>query len=318
MREIKSLVVACCGGLILYIAVFGWAIWKPLTIGFIADSVAIKKAYAARFTAPKLVFIAGSNGLFSHRCQVMEPIIGRPCLNASVTAELGLAYMLEIGRTMLRRGDTALLPLEYGTFESTKAKIDAGRAHPFRVTYDRSSLIGLPPGLVVRAIFQFDLRYLLGAVAEMSLQALGISRRFGTEMLTPQGDMSGQTAAKGKPYRAAILKTDFWLKPNSEYIVSDGARDTIFTFLEWASDNGVRVIGTLPTTFDDRPVDDALVARLRRIYETRGHAFLLLSNRSQYPRACFFDTQYHLIESCQVRHSRTLARAIRPALEQAR
>lgn len=316
MRAIRPILIASVAALAAYLLVFGFVVTKPLTIGFISESYRLKQAYAAKISTPKLVIVAGSNGLFSHRCEAMEPILGMPCLNGAVTAELGLGYIFELSRRQLRRGDVALLPLEYAIYDQRENGITAGLVHPYRMSYERETLATLPPQLIVRAAFQFDLRYLIGAVAEMTLHGIGISRRFSRKTLTPNGDMRGHTEEKGRPYRRYIADSDFWLQRPDEFPISAAARKEIEAFLNWCSRNGIRVIGTLPTTFDDRRVEDEIIGRLRAIYESAGHEFLVPPNRGQYPRRCFYDAQLHLNETCQLRHSRLLAHSLFRALRE--
>ena len=76
----------------------------------------------------------------------------------------------------------------------------------------------------------------------------------------------------------------------------------------------MRVLATMPTMFDDRLAEDALVAQLRSYYEDEGHVFFVLPNLNQYPRSCFYDTPFHLHEPCQIRHSKSLATALRAML----
>lgn len=49
-------------------------------------------------------------------------------------------------------------------------------------------------------------------------------------------------------------------------------------------------------------------------YAWHGEAFVVLDNFSQYPRADFYDTGYHLRPSAQMVHSRLLAEKLRPLL----
>lgn len=310
MRALNRLAAAIGLSAGLYLVLFGFIVSKPLTIGFIHDAFEVKRDYAASIHRPKLVILAGSNGLFSHRCETIEPIIGMPCVNASLTAELGLDYMVELASRLIRPGDVVLMPLEYAFYGESAATMEAGRLHPYRVTYDRATLAGLSPQLLMRALFQFDLRYLIGALAEMGLEAVGVERRFNRDTLTRQGDMRDHTVAKGAVYRDFIRSSAFWLPRDRDFVLTPDVSSTLGVFLDRARQKGIRVIGALPTTFDDRPVGDGLIARLSTLFRRHGQAFLVLPNRSQYPRNCFFDTQYHLNEPCQRRHSRLLARAL--------
>ena len=314
MRAIGAIAAAAVASVVVYLLTFTVVVKKPLTIGFIADALHLKQDYAATIKKPKLVIIAGSNGLFSHRCETMEPILAMPCLNGSITAELGLGYMLELGQRLVSPGDTVLLPLEYTEYPLAAHQYIDGQAHPFRLTYDRQSIGRLPASQLGPALFQFDLRYLIGAVTEMILDTAGIRRRFSVETLTRQGDMRGHTAEKGAQYRRHIAQSDTWLPKTNEFEISRDAKVILGRFLTWARENNVRVFATMPTMFDDRLADDALITLLRTYYESEGHTFFVLPNLNQYPRSCFYDTPFHLHERCQIRHSESLAQALRTRL----
>ena len=233
MRALASIGFAAIVSIVVYLLTFTVVVKKPLTVGFMADALRLKQDYAAGIDRPKLVIIAGSNGLFSHRCEVMEPIVGTPCVNGSITAELGLAYMLELGQRLVKPGDTVLMPLEYTLYPLDAQHSVAGRSHPFRLTYDRENLGVLPPGQLARALFQFDLRYLISALAEMALDAMGIKRRFSVEKLTRNGDMRDHTIEKGKQFRTFISGSDTWLPRAAAFKFSPASRETMGRFLRW-------------------------------------------------------------------------------------
>ena len=314
MRAVFPIVAALLASLAIYLVGFTFIVAKPLTVGFIRDAFELKDGYARSLAGTRVLVVAGSNGLFSHRCAAMEPILGRPCVNASITAELGLGYMLEFARRMAAPGDIIVMPLEHTLYDNTQDDIERGLLHPYRVSYDRATLGNLPPLQIVQALFQFDLRYLAGALPEMTLAAAGIERRFNRSNLTRQGDLVGQTAERGAIYRDAIRSQAFWLPVADAFSISEPVRRTLGGFLDWAGLNRIRVIGTLATTFDDRPVDDDIVRRIGELFRAYGQDFAVLPNRSQYPRSCFFDTQFHLTEPCQIEHSRALARMLVPIL----
>ncbi len=314
MRQILAVLSAAAVSLVLYVGVFGFVIKKPLTIGFMYDALTIKQSYAARAEGPKVVVVSGSAGLFSVSCAVMEHTLARPCVNGAITAELGLEYILEIARRLLQPGDTVVMPLEYNLYRGSAEVFRRQDAHPFRVTYDRQSLWDKPRETVIRAFLQFDLRYLIGAVVENVLAASGVSRRFNRDTLTPNGDMRDHTAEKGNAFRDVIDRDAFWLPRADEFRIVDEARKAITDFNVWAQGQAIRVFGTLPTTFDDRPVETDLMERIAALFRDGGQRFLALANRGQYPRSCFYDTQYHLNETCQGTHSRLLAEALIPLL----
>ena len=81
-------------------------------------------------------------------------------------------------------------------------------------------------------------------------------------------------------------------------------------FLRWAGRHGVRAIGGLPTGFIDSPIAEDSLAAIRTVYRDQGADFLELPNHSLYPRADFFDTQDHLNEEAQIKHSVAIGEAL--------
>ena len=144
----------------------------------------------------------------------------------------------------------------------------------------------------------------------MGLKTAGVSRRFNMETLTPQGDMKGHTASKGSAYRRIIAETPQITPPeellNGKFLGEAILRD----FLKWAKSNGVKVVGTLPTVFNDHPIDQRYVKRISSIYIEEGHLFLILPGLSQYDRSFFYDTNYHLSERYQIAHSVQIGKAL--------
>jgi hypothetical protein len=81
------------------------------------------------------------------------------------------------------------------------------------------------------------------------------------------------------------------------------AMQVIETFLRQTKRDGVIVVGGLPTIPDSVALNPLDLERLRTLYEGHGQHLLVLQNQSRYPLSCFFDTLYHLNESCQKAHS---------------
>ena len=305
--HIKSIAYTAAASLLVYAAIFVFIVHKPLTVGVMQGYYANKLLYLQGIDDSKIILLAGSNGRFSHRCETMEPLLGMPCSNMSVSADLSLDYQLDIIKPYLTPGDIVYLPLEFGSLSGTEKEIMAGAELPYIVAYDHEYLKGMGFERLIYALFYFDLKFLISGLGEMLLDSMHVQRRFSLDTLTLQGDESGHTLEKGAPYRDLLASLE-WSPPAPDAFSGDSFKSGILgDFLEWAADRDIQVIGGLPTTFDDRPVPDELVARLCAFYRRHGHRFLVLDNKSQYPRPSFYDTPYHLVEEQQINHSRLVA-----------
>jgi hypothetical protein len=288
--------------------IFVFLVHKPLTIGIIKDYYDQKIRYLYSINNNKIIVLAGSNGRFSHRCETIESETGVPCSNMSVAADIGLEYQLNIVKKYLISGDILYLPLEYGTLAKTAQEAMSGKEIPYVVSYDRNYLFSMDLNHLTHALFYFDFQYLLSGIGEMLLDGAGIKRRFSIDTITIQGDESTHTTLKGKQYQS-YLKNYQWSPPSyQDFDENSHTAKILSSFMKWAKQNKIKVIGGLPTTFATKIIPKKLIDKLKNYYEKHGHHFLLLDNRSQYSIDKFYDTPYHLCEEYQIEHSISVSR----------
>jgi hypothetical protein len=311
MKTFGKFLALCLLSIAAYASVFLFVVRKPLTVGVYKQMIELKQERVRSLASPRLLIIAGSNGLFSHSAETLTYECGVPVVNASLTAAFSLPFIIDQTRPLLREGDVVYMPIEYGlyAFDLEEEKCDGH----YLIAYDRESFWRQDSKRIVNQMFSFDLPYLISGLGEMALEKANVQRRFNAESLNDRGDQIGHTEEAGKEYRPVI---EAW-KPlpavEPETIRTDSfTQRYLADFLEWAGQNGVVVVGGLPTMFDDQPVSDATVNAVREVFESRGHYFVALPNRSQYPREMFFDTPFHLHEQAQHQHSRALAPLLRP------
>jgi hypothetical protein len=302
------LALACLASVAAYLCLFVFLLEKPLTLGVVPAMVEHKRAYAAALRSPKLLVLGASNARYSHRCETIAPALGLPCANLGVAAGLSLEYLRAEFEPVIRPGDVIYMPLEYGWYRDWPL---APIERTIWVSTNRRALLALPAPDIARALFQFDLKFAISALAEMALARSGFRTRTGVRTLNAQGDETGHTAERAGAYRAVVAASPGEIPPLAEVRSAVNAPAQLRGFLDWARAQDVRVIGGLPTTFDDLDVPAALVEHIRRTFEEAGHAFVALPNRSLYPRGCFYDTHYHLHEGCQREHSARVAAALR-------
>lgn len=307
VTRLAAFALALVASAVLYAAVFS-VVHRPLTLGEIPRLLAAKTAYARTLPSPKTVLFAGSNGRYSHRCEVLAQVMHRPCANLSLAVGIGLDFQLRQVEPLLQPGDLLYLPLEYGQYRVGADEMAAGAQNAVLVHDLRDQLFALPPAEIVRAYAHFDLPFLIQGLAEMALARAGRQRRGEITLLTPQGDQRGHDAAAAAPYREFVRSARFDTTPLPE---RSHAQDVLAGFLERLRVRGVRVVGGLPSTPDDVPLRAADLDHLQRLYARHGATLLVLPNRSQYPRDCFFDTLVHLNEDCQIRHSRLVGAALK-------
>ncbi|MBI4081992.1 MAG: hypothetical protein HY423_05215 [Candidatus Lambdaproteobacteria bacterium] len=314
MRRLLWLLLACGLSVAAYGLAFTFVAKKHFTLGLIRQLAEKRQAYISATPSPRVYILAGSAGLFSFRCEVMEPVLGRPCVNLSIGRGFGLKYDLARARRILRSGDVLVMPLEYETYSDMKASFAGGSSQGYLVQYDRAAWMALPPRERLEALFSFDVQALVAGSLEQVLRLAAFQRPFSIASFTPQGDYKDATLARVETYRERMATVS---QPRPDPALLQGptyAEERMQEFLGWARAEGVLVVGSLPTTFDDVPIDAALVDRIAHIYVDAGHAFATLPNLNQYERGCFYDSPYHLHEGCQVVHSRRFAVRLRRLL----
>ncbi len=304
----RRLVAACLSSVVLYAVVFGCLLDRPLAYGYLDQQIEAKLARGAAIAGPKLVILAGSNAPYSHRCEVIEPIIGMACVNAGVAVGIGLDYLFARWRPLLHPGDVVYLPMEEAQYVHTRDATEVGPDAAIMFRHDWGTLSGLSPGRWVGALFSFDLSYAVMAMIEQTLQRTGFHdpRAEASGEMNAWGDHVGHTLGRAAGDRAMLA--DAVPFHATATAVRDGYGTVLIAgFLRWGHAHGVRMIGGLPTEFADAPMPDATRAAIRAVYLANGGEFLDLPNHSRYARAAFFDSPDHLSEPWQIIHSRLLA-----------
>ena len=305
----RRLATACCASLLIYCVLFACVLDRPLSLGSLRARIEAGLARGEAIGGPKLVILAGSNGPYSHRCETIEPMIGRPCVNAGIAVGIGLDYLFARWKPVLHPGDIVYMPLEEAQYVRSRETGALGPDAAIMLRHDRATLWEMPLCRQAAALFASGLRGGIMSLIETALVAEGFHdpREAATGSYNARGDHVGHTSRLGsisQPVLAAM--TPF--HPAASEIRDGYGAALVRDFVLWADRHGVRVIGGLPTGFDDSPIGEDSVAAIRAVYRDGG--FLELPNRSRYPRSAFFDTADHLNEEAQIRHSAAVGRAL--------
>jgi hypothetical protein len=300
----RRILFACAASLIIYIDAFAWLLDRPLTLGALRTRIEATVALGRTIDEPKLVILAGSNGPYSHRCEIIGPIIGRPCINAGVAVGVGLDYLFTRWEKLLHPGDVVYLPMEETQYARPRATAELGPDATIMLRHDRTTLRLLPPHRQIAAVFSANLRDAIMSLIETALADSNFHdpRVQAEGGFNAWGDHVGHTAALAAVNQSTLADIVPFHHAAAEIRDGHGAA-LIGGFLHWAGRHGVRAIGGLPTGFIDSPIDQDSLAAIRAVYRDQGAGFLELPNHSLYPRTEFFDTQDHLNEQAQIKHS---------------
>ena len=219
-----------------------------MTLGALRARIEANLDVGQLISQPKLVILAGSNGPYSHRCETIEPLIGRPCVNAGVAVGIGLDYLFTRWKPWLHAGDIVYLPLEEAQYVRDQAASDLGPDAAIMLRHDRATLLSMPLRRQLAALFACDLRAGVMSVIETALNSDGFNdpRLAVTGGYNAWGDHVGHTAALGA-VNQSVLAAATPFHPTAAQITSGYGTVLVVDFLHWASAHGVRVIGGLPT-----------------------------------------------------------------------
>src|ERR1700748_1808701 len=141
----RRILLACGASLILYVLAFAFVLDRPLTLGGLRARIDGNLALGQTIHEPNLVILAGSNGPYSHRCETIEPILGRPCVNAGVAVGIGLDYLFARWKPLLHAGDAVYLPLEEEQYIRPRTATAVGPDAAIMLRHDWATLATLGP-----------------------------------------------------------------------------------------------------------------------------------------------------------------------------
>jgi len=308
----RALLAACLLSVGIYLAGATMLLDRPLTHGLLMAELNAKLARGAAIAGPKLVILAGSNGPYSHRCEAMEPITARPCVNAGVAVGIGLDYLFARWDALLRPGDAIYLPMEPAQYTVRRLANATGPDAAIMARHDRVVVRGLAAERWAGAAFPLDLRGIAMSVLEMALHTSGFRDPRPAEGATNAwGDHIGHDASRAATGALAAMVVT---QPDAAQIAAGHGSALIAAFTRRMVARGVIVLGGLSAGFADTPLTPPAIAAIAVIYTGNGGDFVMLANRSRYARDNFFDGPEHLHEAAQIAHARAVAVALAPYL----
>jgi hypothetical protein len=307
----RRILLTCAASILLYAVAFGFLLDRPLTLGALRARIEANLAFGEAIHQPKLVIIAGSNGPYSHRCETIEGIIGRPCVNAGAAVGVGLDYLFTRWKPLLHPNDIVYLPLEEAQYFRSRATSELGPDAAIMLRHDRATLWAMPLRRKIAALFACDLRAAIMSLIETALMGEDFRdpRDAATGGFNERGDHVGHTALLGALNQSAVAAM-VPFHPSGEQIRSGYGATQVVAFLRWAEAHDVRVIGGLPTGFADSPFLADELAAIHAIFQDNGGAFLETPEGGRYPRSAFFDSPDHLNETAQISHSVAVGQAL--------
>ncbi len=311
--KLRYIVVACLASLAAYVCIYAFWVKKPVTFGWLHDSMLAKYGRLASLkNVRKLVILAGSNGRYSHSAKVFSEKLGINAVNMSIAASISVPYQIEQIKPYLSRGDIVYLPLETFNYCAPEKSYLRSTEGFFNLLYDKHAFFQMDIKKQYYAFSHTNIDVIVEDAIEKIMVVAGIKKR--DDLQNEYGDQIGHTPEIAKKYKK-YLKSQwhnykaFVFDPNSYGTVKIGE------FLKWAKERGITVIGGLPTTPTAWKIDDSFISALKDFYLKNGQKFVELPCRSQYGIEAFFDTTMHLNEKWQKIHSESVCDAIKQQIE---
>jgi hypothetical protein len=276
-----------------------------------------KEVIASRKAAgdhARLVIIGGSGALFGVDGELIEKKLGWPTINFASHGGLGTEYLLDRPKRILRRGDVALLCMEYGLWPQPGGAINQV-AWPYFITYDKSYFRQLGPKQSLRALYSVPLGEYwdsfhgwLTWARDREHQLKDIATYY-TANMSLNGDIRAFWPAKH-----AFTATSGYIYPSRQF----GSSTYLIEFSHWAREHGVRVLWTWANVMRpetprglamDQPPPESI-----QFLQSLGFEIIGTPAEASYPRECYFDTEYHTQPYCRRVRTEHLIRLLRPSL----
>lgn len=104
----------------LFLAAFKAQAYKQaIAEWWVVNVYQFKGAVSQGINTKKIMFVSGSNSLFSIDSSIVESKIGLPVVNLATHAGLDLNYHYFIIRKYMKKGDIVVMPLEYSYYSAT-------------------------------------------------------------------------------------------------------------------------------------------------------------------------------------------------------
>lgn len=290
---------------------------RTLSSQWIADVYEMKIVAAQKIQGKKIVIVAGSGALFGIDSKIIEEAYKIPVVNFGVNAGLLLPYVLLKSKSILKRGDIVIMPLEYNFY-----------------TYD-----GVPNTQMIDQIFSRDPSF---------FWKLSLKEQWGMVLMTPLSRVidgylaqGGEKAmcgpygyrnldGRGDQLHTSAMEANQWaydwdaLKKELPRRYGMDIDNTVgwqwlTQYAKWAKENGICLIVIPPSMMKDIAYYDNLIERrfyqgLRAKVEDSGITYVGNPYSVMYDRKMYFNTDYHLNETGRGRWTRQIIEDLGPDL----
>ncbi len=303
---IKVFLLTVAGICMAWVGLFYITIGSPVSKSRWIDDILILKEQAAfAVTGEKAVFVSGSNIIFGLDSQRLADSLGLPVINFGLHAGLGLAYILERSKRVLRAGDIAILPLEYDFYREDGIISETLIVHTFSGDPDYFHSLSLADKAKFIAKIEYK-RLKKGLKAsfrdETGMRGKGLDDGgdegvYGVRNMNAYGDQVNLEPEKiSAKDREKVRKLTAYRINNPG--LSDYSQTVLRDYIDWAEEHGICLIFMPPNyMFFDAyhgPPHRQFFLGIKSFFAGEDVRYIGDPYDYMFDNAHYFDTVYHL------------------------
>lgn len=295
---------------------FGQQVSASPPVCWIVGLVQQKSRAAAQLREKTVFFIGGSATHYGVRAGQFAERTGLPAYNFGTNAGLGLPYLLEEAKAVLKPGDVAVLLPEFILYHGES--VDEVFA---KVTFCRGSFFpaSLPLPKLLAYLRNIGPAHLLEGARRRLLPRPHEESCADTAEVTAQGDVSRYFIESLQPVEfqrsleQAQQDISLWIDPSGGDPEAHPPARALKDFKAWCDPRGILVLTAYPNVYFDpewaaRPFFRKYLAGIEALYRAIGIPFLGDFASASYPKELFLETHYHLGPPGAARRTEDLAR----------
>jgi hypothetical protein len=282
------------------------ALWVGLTykqIGYktkssqwIYEVYELKDSLVHEIKRVKVVIASGSNSLFGINSEALEKAWKKPVINQSVHAGLGIQYILNRTKRILKRGDIVILPLEYNFYQGDGKPSEVYA--DFILSRDTNyfhSLSTIDKFMVISSIKTKRLfKGLISPINEDLEQTTGI---YGVQNINIHRDQVNIESYRMTAVEKSAIEKSYSSKISTSKL-SDYFMATMDRYISWAQDNDICVIVMPPNymLFDEYKDHKYTVfyTNIKLYFSNHSISHIGENLTYMYDKKYYFNTKYHL------------------------
>ena len=307
----RILILSALGWLILQLGVY--FLCRPPEWYWINDIIQIKENIARNQPGPKIVFAGGSATLFGVRTADIQRELHIPTVNYGVHAGLGIDYILERAKKILKPGDTCIVPLEYnvlltdGSLNEVRARyvllFDSDYYNSLSFLNKINYFIKFSPITIELSIWS-ALWKMIGNINPIRGYDANALNRNGDETSNKGNDLAIKKFAEFKPMNIQ----------QHEFRETFGLQ-TLDKFNQWCKENNIKLYVTYASTisFDVYKSKEyqEYFKKVENYFKQHDIKTIGSPNDFFYDKDYFYDTEYHLNSAGMTRHTEKLLSKIK-------